>query len=343
MKTKRHFVTTFSRNPSIAKGFPYFFSCTSFTREMRLRSLAIAQLPQQLEGRMHKQSEGSVLLPLFLAVVKTNTLQYVAAAKRTSLHSTAAHLTAAHVTTGQKDDLSLDRETIESLHDLYLHCSRMHVAIKQIPRPPCRPHTQSCQGPPQGWELRVWRGSRGWRGSWWPERLWHRAAAAGLEEAKPWTQMLPHHSYKLLLLLEKVKQMALHHPQHSVKGKDCRIYLLFVILFFKSSFANIASVSLVKENDFVRKMDQLFPEYLESNVATLLCWCHLPDVNWRLTGNTDGCVWEVSHVPSWWFWWAQLRRAFWTPISLMPSWKTKMIFFTVSLWSQPLIVTYDHK
>lgn len=55
-----------------------------------------------------------MLLPLFLAVVKTNALQYVAAAKRTSLHSIAAHLTAAHMTTGQKDDLSLDRETIES-------------------------------------------------------------------------------------------------------------------------------------------------------------------------------------------------------------------------------------
>lgn len=55
-----------------------------------------------------------MLLPLLLAMVKTNTLQYVAATQRTSLHGIAAHLTAAHVTTGQKDDLSLDRETIGS-------------------------------------------------------------------------------------------------------------------------------------------------------------------------------------------------------------------------------------
>lgn len=55
-----------------------------------------------------------MLLPLLLAMVKTNTLQYVAATQRTPLHGIAAHLTAAHVTTGQKDDLSLDRETIGS-------------------------------------------------------------------------------------------------------------------------------------------------------------------------------------------------------------------------------------
>lgn len=47
-------------------------------------------------------------------MIKTDALQYVAATQRTSLHSIAAHLTAAHVTTGQKDDLSLDRETIGS-------------------------------------------------------------------------------------------------------------------------------------------------------------------------------------------------------------------------------------
>lgn len=51
-----------------------------------------------------------VKLTLVLAMVNTNTLQYAAATQRTPLHCTAAHLTAANMTTGQKDDLSLDKQ-----------------------------------------------------------------------------------------------------------------------------------------------------------------------------------------------------------------------------------------